>query len=73
MIFERVGHIVYARDPKQPDRPRWPIRDGKTQNRNNISMQDLVELSNNSEVFKKQLDKLVDLYYILKEESANGK
>lgn len=73
MIFERVGHIVYARDPKQPDRPRWPISNGESQNRNNISMQELIELSNSNEVFKKQLDKLVDLYYILKEDTTNGK
>ena len=73
MIFERVGHTVYVRDPKHPDRPRRPISDDKTQNKNNISMQELVELSNNNEVFKKQLDKLIDLYYILKEDTHNGK
>lgn len=69
IIYERVDSKIYARYPNRPDIPRWCIggEDVPTVFEYKDFKQMLL-LSDSNPMFKKQLDKVIDLYYILKKE-----
>jgi len=67
LVYERQGKVVYARYFGRPDIPRWVISgdaDGFTYSEF-ITMMDM---ANNDEIFKKEFDKLITLYYLKREE-----
>jgi hypothetical protein len=70
LIYERVDNVVYARYPGRPDIPRWVI--GWSQNTgpsfNYKDWEDMKRLAEDNPLLKKQLDKLLNLYYLIKEE-----
>jgi hypothetical protein len=76
LIYERANGVVYARyrDPPYNTQPRWIIGgDPAAVSRaggsllNYAEWQELCEISLSNITLKKQLDKLVELYYIIKE------
>jgi hypothetical protein len=71
LIYEHVNGIVYARyrDPPYNKIPRWEI--GKNTPVNDLNYSewiDLKKLAENNSAIKLQLDKLLNLYYLVKEE-----
>lgn len=76
LIYERADGIVYARyrDPPHNSLPRWvvggdPVAVAREQGEliNYIEWQQLCELALNCPTLKKQLDKLIQTYYIIKD------
>ena len=69
LIYERVDHRIYARYANKPDIPRWEIGNYNVTTDDKIKrdLKDLVELSNTNPILKKELDKLLNLYYIIKD------
>lgn len=73
LIYERVDGVVYARYQNRPDIPRWIIGgDNDAISKTNGSLfswseyQDMIELSKTNLTLKAQLEKLCDIYYIIK-------
>lgn len=67
MIYERVDGIVYARYRNKPDIPRWVIGGEKTGILGYDDWRQILLLSDSNPTFKKELDKLVNFYYLLKD------
>ena len=73
IIYERVNKQIYARYAEQPNIPRWRVSD--IDSPSILGYDDwktMLELCDTNPTFKKQFDKVVNLYYILKEEGNNG-
>jgi hypothetical protein len=71
LIYERVDSKIYARYPNRPDIPRWCIGGEDAPKITILGYEDFKQmllLSDSNPMFKKQLDKVIDLYYILKKE-----
>ncbi len=70
LIYERVDGVVYARYAGRPDIPRWVIGWDQTAGPlfNYSDWEDMTRLSEHNPTLKKQLDKLLDLYYIIRDE-----
>lgn len=70
IIYEREEGVVYARYPNRPDIHRWPIGWDQTAGPqfNYSDWEDLTRLAETNTALKKQLDKLLNLYYLLKDE-----
>lgn len=69
LIYERANGVVYARYRDRPDIPRWIIGSDK-QKGTYLSYNDwqqLTKLAENNITIKTQLDKLINLYYLIKE------
>lgn len=73
LIYERANGVVYARYQNKPEIPRWIIGgDPGAIAREQGELMDysqwkeLCELAMKNEALKKQLDKLVITYYIIK-------
>ena len=71
LIYEHASGIIYARyrDPPHNTIPRWVI--GRQDPTNMLEYNDwekMLELSNNNLTFKKELDKVINLYYLLKDD-----
>lgn len=73
LIYERVDGVIYARYQNRPDIPRWIIGgDTDAVNKANGNLfswsewQDIIELSKNNFTLNAQLEKLRDIYYIVK-------
>lgn len=80
LIYERANGVVYARyrDPPHNTIPRWvvggdPVAISRLQGEliSYTEWQELCELSLTSKTLKKQLDKLVTTYYIIKNENID--
>lgn len=67
LIYERLDKTIYARYSNRPDIPRWVISSDSPDFKYSEFV-DLIALTNNDEIFKKEFDKLMTLYYIKKEE-----
>lgn len=68
LIYERVGKTIYARYANKPEIPRWVI--GSEWGPTTLEYKDWREmllLSDRNSVFKKEFDKVVNLYYLLKD------
>jgi len=75
LIYERANGVVYARYPNKPDIPRWIIGgDPGAVARAQGKLLDygewnhLCEVAEESPALKKQLDKLVTMYYLIKDQ-----
>ena len=77
LIYERADGVVYARyrDPPYNAQPRWiiggdPAGVARAQGDllNYSDWQDLCRLAETNKALKKQLDKLVVTYYIIKDD-----
>jgi hypothetical protein len=67
LIYERVNNTTYARYANRPDIPRWPLPDHNTASVFDYAdWRDIVKLTETNATFKRQFDKLLDLYYIIK-------
>ena len=79
LIYERVDGILYARyrDPPHNKIKRWVVGgDANSIERSKFRLthkewKELVELSNDNIIIKKQLDKLLELYYLVKDTEVN--
>lgn len=76
LIYERVDNVTYARyrDPPHNTVPRWIVGgdpDGVSRAQGNLfsysEWQEMMELAKEYSTLKKQLQKAVTTYYILKE------
>lgn len=69
LIYERVNHQIYARYANKPEIPRWVIGEynGAPNDKTIRDLKDLLELSKTNNTLKKELDKLLNLYYIIKD------
>jgi hypothetical protein len=70
LIYEHANGIIYARYAAKPDIPRWEI--GRTSPAADLfgyyEFCNLRKLAETNPALKKQLDKLIDLYYLYKED-----
>ena len=78
LIYERANGVVYARYRDIPDVPRWvvggdPGAVARAQGEllDYSEWKQLCEMSQQNPTLKKQLDKLVTIYYIIKDEQTN--
>jgi len=62
LIYERVNRTVYARYANKPEIPRWVIGTALEQ----PTYDKLESLAEHNPTFKAELDKLLNLYYLLK-------
>ena len=76
LIYERADGVVYARYRDKPEIPRWiiggdpgAVRKAQGDLLDYSEWQKLCELTETNEALKKQLDKLVVMYYIIKDET----
>lgn len=67
LIYERVGKTIYARYANRPDIPRWVIGGETADSLGYYDWKMMLELKDSNPTFKKEFDKLINLYYILKE------
>lgn len=67
LIYERVDKKIYARYANRPDIPRWCIGGDDTTVIDYNGFKKMLDLSDKNPVFKKELDKLINLYYIMKD------
>lgn len=67
LIYERVGSTVYARYANRPDIPRWSISRDTAFILGYDDWRQMLLLSDKNPTFKKELDKLVNFYYLLKD------
>jgi len=75
LIYERVNGVVYARYPNRPEIPRWIIGgDTEAVNKANGNLfsysewNEMMELAKNNPTLKTQIKKLLDIYYIIKDD-----
>lgn len=73
LIYERVDGVVYARYQNRPDIPRWIIGgDEDAVNKANGNLfgygdwTDMMRLAKEHPTLKHQIKKLLDIYYIIK-------
>jgi len=71
MVYERVNGTVYARyrDPPFDRIPRWKIGGSPQMDPTFEEWMDINKLSTENETFRKQLDRLMVLYYTIKDSS----
>ncbi len=73
LIYERDDHgVIYARyrDPPHNTKPRWVVGGPADSAAARLGVSDLKhfnELAQTNPMFAKELDKLLNLYYLLKE------
>lgn len=67
LIYERVGKRIYARYRDRPEIPRWIIGGEQTGILDYDDWKQMLLLSDRNPTFKKELDKLVNFYYLLKD------
>jgi hypothetical protein len=68
LIYERVNGTVYARYSNRPDIPRWIIGGNDTATLTCSDWTDIIKMSHDNTAIKSQLDKLLTLYYLIKNE-----
>ena len=69
LVYERQGKTIYARYFGRPDIPRWVIG-GDSEEFNYSEFIKMINMTKDDEIFKKEFDKLMTLYYIKKEEKS---
>jgi hypothetical protein len=67
IIYERVENKIYARYPGRPDIPRWLIGETEPRILGYDDWKQMLLLSDSNPTFKRELDKVINLYYLLKE------
>lgn len=67
IIYERVENKIYARYPNRPDIPRWYIGGDAPSILGYDDWKQMLELSDTNPTFKRELDKVINLYYLLKD------
>jgi len=75
LIYERANGVVFARYRDKPDIPRWivggdPGAVARAQGKllDYAEWQNLCDVAQENVTLKKQLEKLVNLYYVVKDE-----
>ena len=75
LIYERVDGVVYARYRDRPEIPRWiiggdPVGVAKAQGClwDYGQWQDMMRIAETNVTLKKQMQKLLELYFLLKDE-----
>ena len=77
LIYESVNGVIYARyrDPPHNTIPRWiigkysdPISRASNDLFSYSDYQDMMRIAETNETLKNQMKKLLDIYYILKDE-----
>jgi hypothetical protein len=70
LIYERVDGVTYARYRDRRDIPRWIVGWDQTAGPlfNYSDWKELTQLAETNHSLKTQLDKLLNLYYLVKEE-----
>ena len=75
LIYERANGVVFARYANKPEIERWivggdPGAVARAQGKllDYAEWQNLCELAQTNQTLKKQLDKLVNTYYLIKDE-----
>jgi len=75
LIYERVDGVVYARYQNRPEIPRWIIggdEDALCKATGNLfswsEWQDMMKLSKTNPTLELQMKKLLDIYYIIKDD-----
>jgi hypothetical protein len=70
LIYERVDGVTYARYRDRPEVPRWIVGWDQTAGPlfNYSDWKELTQLAETNHSLKTQLDKLLNLYYLVKEE-----
>jgi len=75
LIYERADGVVYARYRDRPEIPRWIIGgdpDGVARAKGEVlsiqGWKDLCDLAGKYPTLKMQLDKTIELYYIIKDD-----
>ena len=75
LIYERANGITYAKYRDKPEVPRWIIGgDPDAMNRaqgclfSYSEWQDMMRLAENNHTLKTQMQKLLDIYYIVKDD-----
>ncbi len=67
IIYERVEGKIYARYANRPDIPRWYIGGEEPSILGYDEWKSIFELADQNPIFKKELDKVINLYYLLKD------
>lgn len=74
LIYERVDDCVYARyrDPPHNKKPRWLIGGKPKQDYSSYEeWKNLCRVAENNTNIKTQLDKLLNIYYLVKDDYSN--
>lgn len=67
LIYERVEKTIYARYRDRPEIPRWIIGGEETGILGYDDWKQILLLADKNLTFKKEFDKIVNLYYLLKD------
>jgi hypothetical protein len=67
LIYERVENKIYARYQNRPEIPRWCIGGESPNILGYDDWRNIIELSESNAALKKELDKVINLYYLIKE------
>lgn len=67
LIYERSNGVVYARYRDKPEIERWVIGGDPNHNLGYGDWKKIFELAEKHPGFKKQLDRFINTYYLLKE------
>ena len=75
LVYERANGVVFARYANKPEIPRW-IVGGDSDEINRLQgclfsyseWQDMMRLAESSHTLKTQMKKLLDIYYLVKDE-----
>lgn len=67
LIYERVEKTIYARYRDRPEIPRWIIGGEETGILGYDDWRQMLLLADKNSTFKKEFDKIVNLYYLLKD------
>lgn len=77
LIYERADGVVYARYANKPEIPRWMIGGdpgavARAQGHllDYSDWQNLCEVAVTNETLKKQMDKLITTYYLIKDDNG---
>lgn len=75
LIYERVDGVVYARYANRSDIPRWIIggdSEAVSKATGNLfsysDYQDMMRIAQTNETLKSQMKKLLDIYYLIRDE-----
>lgn len=70
LIYERANGVTYARYANKPEIPRWAIGWDQTASpkHNAHKWGEILKLAEEHPTLMKQIDKVIDLYYIIKKD-----
>jgi hypothetical protein len=77
LIYERANGVVYARYAEDPELPRWIVGGdpgGVARAQGHLldysEWQNLCDVASTNETLKKQMDKLITTYYLIKDDNG---